>query len=349
MAVGYQPPRRTGSLANINAAADTSASATSAGNVAPSVDQVVATNIAADLASQVDLPVAANIANTSVSLIAQSQLDQSNTSIISKPQIVQPNTSSNKIASYTTVAGDTVGTVAGKYNVTPQTVRWANKLASDALTPGQVLQVPPVNGVLYTTKAGDTAQSVASMYQANAAVVVAYNDLEGLDSLPADKQLVIPGGVLPAEQQPGYVAPTTRTNSYGGYDTNNNSSINASMASASAGNQYAFGNCTWYAYNRRAQLGMPIGSYWGNAATWASYARAAGFVVNGTPAPGAIQQNGGGYGGYGHVSIVEQVAEGDYVLISEMNAYRGGGGFNRVSTYKMPWSEAVSGGYNYIH
>jgi surface antigen len=59
--------------------------------------------------------------------------------------------------------------------------------------------------------------------------------------------------------------------------------------------------------------------------------------------------NGGGYGGFGHVAVVEEVVPGQYVRVSEMNAYRGGGGFNRVSYFNVPWGEATSGMYRYIH
>ena len=181
-------------------------------------------------------------------------------------------------------------------------------------------------------------------------MIVADNNLEGLKHLPSGKQIFIRGGQLPSDQQPGYTAPTQGGITSGGTNYYGDSgSINLAMASASAGNQYAFGNCTWYAYNRRAELGKPVGSYWGNAATWASYAQAAGYTVDGTPAVGAVQQSSGGYGGYGHVAVVEQVVPGKYVRISEMNAYRAGGGFNRVDFYNMPWAEAVSGQYNYIH
>lgn len=348
VAIGYQPPRQANSLANINNASATLPDQGS--SAAPSVDQLVATNIAADLAAQTNLPVAANLSNTSVSLTAQSELDQSSSDAISKPQIVQPTSGSNIVKAYTAVAGDTVTSVATKYNVSAQTIRWANGLMSDALTPGQTIKVPPVDGIIYTVKEGDTTRALADKYKANLDVVVAYNDLEGLDTLPKDKQIVIPGGQLPDTEQPGYTAPRTAIATRNGTNYGGNAgSINAAMASASAGNQYAFGNCTWYAYNRRAQLGMPIGSYWGNATTWASYARAAGYTVNGTPAVGAVQQNSGGWGGYGHVAIVEQIVPGEYVRISEMNAYRAGGGFNKVDFYNMPWAEAVGGGYNYIH
>ena len=117
----------------------------------------------------------------------------------------------------------------------------------------------------------------------------------------------------------------------------------------SVGNRYAPGNCTAYAYERRAQLGNPIGSFWGNASVWGSSAAAAGFLVDGNPSAGAIMANGGGYAGFGHVAIVEEVAVGQYVRVSEMNASRGGGGFNRISYFNVPWGEATSGLYRYIH
>ena len=336
VAIGYQPPQKVDSVAN---ATETPAIASNPNATPqPSVDQLVATNIAAGIAERAELPVAPNIANLSVSLSAESQLAQNDLNVISKPQIVQPGASSREIKQYTANPGDTAATIAGQFGVTPETVKWANNLTSDAIEAGRTLIIPPVDGIVYTIKAGDTIDSIANKYRADKERIVAFNDLE-LGGLTPDKKIVIPAGSLPENERPGYVAPrnATRYGAYGGgYST-----INAQIARASAGNKYAFGNCTWYAYERRAQLGRPVGSFWGNAATWAGYARAAGYLVNNTPAVGAVMQNGGGYG---HVAIVESVNGDGSITISEMNY---AGNFNRVTSRTVSAGDAA--GFNYIH
>ena len=62
--------------------------------------------------------------------------------------------------------------------------------------------------------------------------------------------------------------------------------------------------------------------------------------MNKTPAPGAVIQNGGGYG---HVGIVEEVRADGSLLVSDMN-YRG---WNVISTRIIPPNQV--GGFNYIH
>jgi surface antigen len=200
--------------------------------------------------------------------------------------------------------------------------------------------------VLYTVKEGDTAESIASKYKADVNILIHDNNLE-LSGVTPGQQLIIANGDLPETERPGYVAPRRTTVSAGvNYGNYSGGSGYASNLTAAVGNRYAWGNCTWYAYERRAQLGAPIGSFWGNASTWAYNARLAGIAVDGNPTPGAIMANGGGYG---HVAIVEAVNPGVSVTISEMNAYRFGGGFNRIGRGDIPWGDAVSGYYQYIH
>jgi len=301
----------------------------------PSVSKVAATSLAATLAETAELPIASNVSNLSISLHAKEELAQNDDTLIAKPEVVQPETASTReVATYQTVTGDTVPSVAQKFDVTENTVRWANNLSSDALEPGKTLSVPAQDGVVHTVEATDTVDGLANRYRADKDRIVLFNDLEE-DGLKPGAKIIIPDGVAPSAAQPA-LSPTGATAAATG-----SSNPLAVSASVSAGNRYEFGYCTFYAFNRRAELGRPIGSFWGNANTWAAYAGAAGFTVNNTPAVGAVFQTTAGY--YGHVGVVERVNPDGSVAVSEMNY----AGWNVKSTRTFSPSEARS--YTYIH
>ncbi len=347
IAVGYQPPQpSTAGVSIANAATQTPVATPNTSTDAPSVDERVATDIAANLAEQTNMPVSNYVANMSVSLAAKSDLAQTSDSAIVKPQIVQATVSSRDITTYVTLAGDTVQSVAAAHSLNPDTVRWANNLSSDSLSAGQSLAIPPIDGVVYTVKTGDTPDTLASTYAANKDRIISFNDLE-ISGLAPGSKVVIPGGTLPENQRPGYQAPKSRaytTNPVGNYSGGTGYRVNSGIAGVSAGNKYAWGNCTWYAYERRVQMGHPVGSYWGNAKTWAYYARSDGYLVDRSPAAGAVLVDGSGY--FGHVAVVESVAANGDITISEMNNYAYGG-FGTVDRRTI--SAGQAGAYQYIH
>lgn len=299
----------------------------------PSVDQIVAADVATTVAQVAKLPVETNVESLSISLAGKTELAQTETDYVSKPQIVQPESGRAPITKFKTVSGDSVQSVAAKFGISEDTVRWANNLTSDSLQPDKELTIAGTTGVVYSVKNGDSVDQLASKYQSDKDRIVTYNDLE-LSGLVVGKQIVLPGGVLPENERPGYVAP--RAN-------NRNVAYVAVRSTVYAGNKYAYGYCTWYAYNRRAELGRVIGSNWGNASTWAPYARSAGFRVDKTPLPGAVFQTAAGWFGAGHVGIVERVNPDGSFVTSEMNY----GGWNRISSRTI--SAAEAGQYNYIH
>ncbi|MCH9276150.1 CHAP domain-containing protein [Bifidobacterium amazonense] len=90
-----------------------------------------------------------------------------------------------------------------------------------------------------------------------------------------------------------------------------------------SGNAYAGGQCTWYAYNRRKEMGIGTPSYLGNGADWANTAPSYGLRVDNIPQVGAAlsfyQGQDGADGTYGHVAVVEAVNADGTILISEMN------------------------------
>ena len=239
-----------------------------------------------DLAETVNLPTAGDLREATATLSIKKELAQGDTEVISKPQIIQPEKSAQRgIKTYVTKQGDTMDSIAKKFNVTAQTVRWANNTTSDAVEAGKTLTIPMVDGVVYTVKDGDTIEKLAEKYKANPERVALYNDLASGAALAKDTRIVLPGGVLPENEQPGYVAPRSgrRGRSAGQTGGGAVGGVNYGYARASVGNRYALGNCTWYVYERRAALGRPIGSFWGNATSWAASARSAGFVVNQAP------------------------------------------------------------------
>lgn len=336
VAIGYQSPQRVSSQV---LATNQQSASSSSDSVAPSVDELVATDVAADLASRANLPIATNIANASISLTAKSELAQTDTSAITKPQIIEPNSTRTETITYTSVRGDTVPTIAAKYDISADTVRWANNINGDAVEPGRKIKILPQSGVLYKVESGDTVASIATKYNADEARITLVNDLD-LGGLTPGKQILIPDGVKPAPEPVVAPAPSYSPDSYGG---STGSRLNTNVY-ASAGNRYAYGNCTWYVYERRAQLGKPVGSFWGNANTWASSARMAGYTVNNTPAAGAVLTDQAGY--YGHVAVVERVLPNGDVYITEMNNYAYGG-FGIVNDRTISAGQAAA--YQYIH
>ena len=107
-----------------------------------------------------------------------------------------------------------------------------------------------------------------------------------------------------------------------------------------------FGQCTYYMYNRFAQLGAPIRtSALGNAAEWPANAAAAGYGVSSTPRAGTAIVFQRGVGGadpvYGHVGFVERVNADGSLFISEMNVQ----GVNVISTRTIPAGVAAQATY----
>ena len=107
-----------------------------------------------------------------------------------------------------------------------------------------------------------------------------------------------------------------------------------------------FGQCTYYMYNRFAQLGSPIRTTGlGNAAEWPANAAAAGYGVSSTPRAGTAIVFQRGVGGadpvYGHVGFVERVNADGSLFISEMNVQ----GVNVISTRTIPAGVAAQATY----
>lgn len=141
---------------------------------------------------------------------------------------------------------------------------------------------------------------------------------------------------VPAEYQGKLTLPEPDTNNY-------------------SGNNYPFGQCTWGAYNRMAQIGNPIEWFsgdGGNGGSWGASAKAKGYtVVKGKPQVGWAASFPGGVAGstppYGHVAVVEYVNEDGSILVSETNVINPGSGtrsWRVISKETVAQVEFIKGG-----
>lgn len=109
------------------------------------------------------------------------------------------------IETYIVQPGDTLSSIAKKFNITTDTLRWQNDLDSeDAIKEGQQIEIPPVAGIVHKVKRGDTIYSIAKKYQVDPQVIVnypfnSYSDDENF-GLAVGQLLVVPDGVMPAEK-----------------------------------------------------------------------------------------------------------------------------------------------------
>lgn len=286
------------------------------------VDQTASAYIAANVAKSTDLPVSKDISDKAQDLSSQAAVATNNESYLAKPAVTTGSTSRTAVETYTVVAGDTLDSISQKFNLSVNTIRWANNISGNTNpAPGTQLTILPVNGVLHTVSATDTADGLALLYKANAQQIISFNDAE-VDGLKPGAKIVIPDGVV---QEAAAAAPVSFSQSSG--------SMSTSFAPSFSGNGYDYGWCTWWVANRRAAAGKPIPSNWGNAISWRYNAAASGYRVGSAPVAGAVgSQNS--IGGWGHVAYVEEV-RGDQVRVSEMNY---GAGWGRMSQRWEPAS-----------
>ena len=103
----------------------------------------------------------------------------------------------DQVSVYVVHAGDTIQSVAKMFDVSVNTIVWANDLKrGQKLKEGETLVILPVTGISYTVKKGDTLAKIAKRYKADVVEISKFNDLAGDKDLILGDQIIIPGGEL---------------------------------------------------------------------------------------------------------------------------------------------------------
>lgn len=108
----------------------------------------------------------------------------------------------DKIFEYQVAEGDTVSSIAEKFGVTPDTIRWQNDLTKDRIKVGQTLEILPVTGMAHKVQKSDTVYSIAKRYDASAQAIVdfPFNTFTNDETfaLAIGQTVIVPDGVKPA-------------------------------------------------------------------------------------------------------------------------------------------------------
>ena len=111
---------------------------------------------------------------------------------------------------YTVRGGDTLATIADRFETTVQTLRELNFLLDDNIFTGQVLAVPYIEGMTaegaptptpapfaYTVAAGDTLGSIAIQFGVDPITLIEVNGITDPNNLSVGTELLIPGYTAP--------------------------------------------------------------------------------------------------------------------------------------------------------
>lgn len=106
---------------------------------------------------------------------------------------VENEPSNTQISRYTVRKGDNLESIAKMFDVSVNTLLWANSISSaEDLQEGQNLIILPISGVRYVVKKGDTLSSISARYKADAADLMKYNNINDKTVLIPGRELVIP-------------------------------------------------------------------------------------------------------------------------------------------------------------
>lgn len=99
------------------------------------------------------------------------------------------------VTTYTVKSGDTLYSIAKKYNTTVNAITTLNNLTSNTLSIGQTLKIPvstqnPTEKT-YTVKSGDTLYSIARKYNTTVSDLINRNNLK-TSNLSIGQKLIIP-------------------------------------------------------------------------------------------------------------------------------------------------------------
>jgi LysM repeat protein len=204
---------------------------------------------------------------------------------------------SGRISSYEVRPGDTLTQIAEMFDVSVNTIRWANDFSGD-IKPGQTLVILPVSGVKHIVKNGGTIKDVADIYSADTREIALFNGLTEDTQLKAGDEIIVPHAEIKHEDTQTKSTSKAKTITKSGTVKSSAVSNSGYFTNPAPGAILTQGNHGYNAVDLGASVGTPI------------YAAAAGNVIT--------SKEGGWNGGYGSMIVISH-SNGTQTLYSHLS------------------------------
>lgn len=102
----------------------------------------------------------------------------------------------DNIQVYEVKKGDTLSQIAKIYNVSKNTIAWANDIKDGKAKEGDILVILPISGVKHTIKKGDTLKTLAKKYNADISDISEFNNIKEDSVLSLGGDIIIPDGKM---------------------------------------------------------------------------------------------------------------------------------------------------------
>lgn len=208
----------------------------------------------------------------------------------------------SEVRDYEVKEGDTLSSIAAKFDVSIDTIKWANEgVDFKKLKLGTKVKIPPVTGIVYKVRPGDTIYSIAKKFETSPQGIVdfpfnTFSDDETF-AIVAGQTLIVPDAIMNDEAAPS--APRF-----------------ANILTPDAGAVSATGSFVWPGFGRITQgyrwyhPGLDIANHDGGAilAADAGTVIAAGWVNTGYGNYVVVDHANGYHTLYAHLSSISVVA-----------------------------------------
>lgn len=196
-----------------------------------------------------------------------------------------------EVIDYEVQPGESVAAIAEKFNITRNSIYWANNFDTNkVIHPGDLIKVPPVSGLIHEVKSGETLSGLASKYKVDSQDIMRQNLLLSAADLKIGDTIIIPG----AEKEKPKPKPKPKPVYANKPSSSSKSSGGGYSFAGKAQSEYVnssgryklvwrkpysgvWGNCTWYVASYKNV------NWRGNANRWMANASAKGHATGSNP------------------------------------------------------------------